>query len=71
MVTLAGCLQHHFPREISSSSPTARDTPVKIQLEVFQIQAPVRDNYDGAVCSQTIVQNDFTASYGKPYIGEA
>lgn len=52
------------------NSHVVRDTPVEIPLDVFQIQAPVRENYDGLACSQTIVQSDFTASYGSPYVGE-
>lgn len=51
------------------TSPDTRDTPVKIPLNVFQIETPIRESYDGAACSQTIVQNDFTASYGTPYVG--
>lgn len=49
---------------------TENDTPVEIPLEVFQIQAPLRDTYDGAACSQMIVQKDFTNSYGSPYVGQ-
>lgn len=47
-----------------------RDTPVNIPLEVFQVEAPVRQNYDGAACTQNIVQYDFTASYGTPFVGK-
>ncbi|KAK0128346.1 hypothetical protein ONS95_000319 [Cadophora gregata] len=38
-------------------------------LEVFQVEAPLRKSYDGASCKQVILQHDFTASYGSPYVG--
>ncbi|KUI55353.1 Peptide-N4-(N-acetyl-beta-glucosaminyl)asparagine amidase A [Cytospora mali] len=51
------------------ASLSDRDTPVDIPLEVFQVEAPVRQTYDGAACSSIIVQHDFTASYGTPFVG--
>jgi hypothetical protein len=39
-------------------------------LDVFQVQAPLRASYEGANCKQVIVQHNFAASYGTPYIGE-
>lgn len=53
----------------SSRAASNNTSPVDIPLEVFQIQAPLRESYDGAACSQTIVQHDFTNSYGSPYVG--
>ncbi|KAL2075852.1 hypothetical protein VTL71DRAFT_795 [Oculimacula yallundae] len=38
-------------------------------LEVFQVQAPLRKSYDDTSCRQVILQHDFTASYGSPYVG--
>lgn len=38
-------------------------------LEVFQVEAPLRKSYDGTSCKQVIMQHDFTASYGSPYVG--
>lgn len=66
LVTCVRGLQQPLPR---ASHTDARDTPVEIPLEVLQVQAPLRDSYDGAACSQVIVQSDFTASYGSPYVG--
>jgi hypothetical protein len=40
-------------------------------LEVFQVETPLRKSYDGAVCEQGIVQHDFSASYGTPFVGNA
>ncbi|KAI3399592.1 hypothetical protein diail_6231 [Diaporthe ilicicola] len=57
------------PLPIPRGSNAIRDTPVNIPLEVFQVEAPVRANYEGAACSSTIVQYDFTASYGHPFVG--
>lgn len=61
----------HGLQPLSRATADAQNntTPVDIPLEVFQIQAPLRDSYDGAACSQTIVQHDFTNSYGSPYVG--
>lgn len=57
---------------VSRAAAVARtDTTVDIPLEVFQVQAPLRESYSGAACSKTIVQNDFTASYGSPYVGRS
>ncbi|ROV93996.1 hypothetical protein VSDG_06263 [Cytospora chrysosperma] len=66
LVTAVGGVQHPLPRV---SSLGDRDTPVDIPLEVFQVEAPVRQTYDGASCSSIIVQYDFTASYGTPFVG--
>ncbi|KAG9237148.1 peptide N-acetyl-beta-D-glucosaminyl asparaginase amidase A-domain-containing protein [Amylocarpus encephaloides] len=38
-------------------------------LDVIQVEAPLRASYGGASCKQTIVQHEFAASYGTPYIG--
>jgi hypothetical protein len=51
---------------LASNSNTTTDS-----LDVFQIDAPVRDNYNGAVCQQIIVHHDFSASYGTPFVGKA
>lgn len=69
VVTIARGILQPGPSPHTSLDSRHLDTPVEIPLNVFQIEVPVRDSYDGAVCSQTIVQNDFTASYGKPYLG--
>lgn len=59
----------HGLHQSSSRAASNGTTPVDIPLEVFQIQAPLRESYDGAACSQAIVQHDFTNSYGSPYVG--
>lgn len=59
----------HGLHQSSSRAASNNISSVDIPLEVFQIQAPLRDSYDGAACSQTIVQHDFTNSYGSPYVG--
>lgn len=38
-------------------------------LEVFQVEAPLRKSYDDTSCKQVIMEHDFTASYGSPYVG--
>ncbi|CAG8954088.1 hypothetical protein HYFRA_00009192 [Hymenoscyphus fraxineus] len=43
----------------------AADSP----LEVFQVEAPLRATYEGASCQQVVVQHEFAASYGTPYVG--
>lgn len=64
---------HELHQPLSRAIAVAQNnnTPVDIPLEVFQIQAPLRDSYDGATCSQTIVQKNFTNSYGSPYVGKS
>lgn len=59
----------HGLHQSSSRAASNSTSPVDVPLEVFQIQAPLRQSYDGAACSQTIVQHDFTNSYGSPYVG--
>jgi hypothetical protein len=39
-------------------------------LDVFQIEAPVRESYEGASCQQVILEHEFAASYGSPYVGK-
>lgn len=60
-------IQHPLPH----ASLGDRDTPVHIPLEVLQVEAPVRQTYDGAICSSIVVQYDFTASYGTPFVGQS
>lgn len=38
--------------------------------EVFQVGAPLRDNFEGFTCQQVIVDHEFAASYGTPYVGK-
>ena len=38
-------------------------------LEVFEVQAPLRKSYEGTACQQVIVQHNFAASYGTPFVG--
>lgn len=44
-------------------------TSPEIPLEVFQVEAPLRKTYDGAVCEQVVLQHNFAASYGTPAVG--
>lgn len=67
LFTAVGGIQHPLP---PSPSLGDRETPVQIPLEVFQVEAPVRQTYDGASCSSIVVQHDFTASYGTPFVGQ-
>lgn len=53
-----------WKRELNSS-------PVAVPLEVFQVEAPLRKSYGGTSCIKVIMQHDFTASYGSPYVGMA
>lgn len=41
----------------------------EIPLDVFQVEAPLRESYEGAACKQVILQHNFAASYGSPYVG--
>lgn len=54
-------------RDIIYRAPNA--TSPEIPLDVFQVEAPLRKSYEGAVCEQVILQHDFTASYGSPAVG--
>lgn len=54
-------------RDIVYRAPKA-PSPV-IPLDVFQVEAPLRESYDGAACKQVILQHNFAASYGSPYVG--
>jgi hypothetical protein len=38
-------------------------------LEIFQVEAPLRKTYDGAACKKVVIQHEFAASYGTPYVG--
>jgi hypothetical protein len=38
-------------------------------LDVFEVQAPLRASYEGSACQQVVVQHDFAASYGTPFVG--
>ncbi|RDW92303.1 hypothetical protein BP5796_01697 [Coleophoma crateriformis] len=38
-------------------------------LDVFQVEAPLRSSFGSSVCEQVIVQHEFAASYGTPYVG--
>ncbi|KUJ19080.1 uncharacterized protein LY89DRAFT_581373 [Mollisia scopiformis] len=63
--------------QVSFSIRTSRDiiyrapnvTSPEIPLDVFQVEAPLRNTYEGAACQQVIMQHNFTASYGSPYVG--
>lgn len=39
------------------------------QLDVLQVQAPIRKSYEGTSCQRVIVQHNFAASYGTPFVG--
>jgi hypothetical protein len=41
----------------------------EIPLDVFQVEAPLRKTYEGAVCEQVVLQHNFAASYGSPGVG--
>ena len=58
------CAVEVWNREIDGTEKTEL-------LEVFQVEAPLRKNYDGTSCKQVILQHDFTASYGSPYVGKS
>ena len=47
--------------QLSGSSPPP--------LDVFEVQAPLRKSYEGTACQQVIVQHNFAASYGTPFVG--
>ena len=42
---------------------------VESPLDVFEVQAPLRANYEGTSCEQIVLQHTFAASYGTPYVG--
>lgn len=43
---------------------------VEVPLDVFQVEAPLRASYEGASCQQVVIQHEFAASYGTPYVGK-
>lgn len=53
--------------EIGYTQSNGTTTP---PLDVFQVQAPLRASYEGESCQQVIVQHNFAASYGTPYVGK-
>jgi hypothetical protein len=40
-----------------------------LSLDIFQVEAPLRKSYDGTSCKQVVIQHEFAASYGTPYVG--
>ncbi|CZR61613.1 uncharacterized protein PAC_11510 [Phialocephala subalpina] len=54
-------------RDIVYRAPNV--TSPKIPLAVFQVEAPLRESYGVAACQQVILQHNFAASYGSPYVG--
>lgn len=57
------------PRALMSAGASLNPSSTVVPLEVFQVEAPLRTSYDGATCSQVILQHDFAASYGTPFVG--
>lgn len=43
---------------------------VEVPLDVLQVEAPLRASYKGASCQQVVIQHEFAASYGTPYVGK-
>jgi hypothetical protein len=54
--------------EVASRGQVAKSGVTGLQ-DVFQVEKPLRANYEGAACQQVIVQHGFAASYGSPYVG--
>ena len=46
-----------------------RAVPKAPLLDIFQVEAPLRKTYDGTSCKQVVIQHEFAASYGTPYVG--
>lgn len=57
------------PPGIFASSASVAESGETGLLDVFQVQAPLRTSYEGAACQQIIVQHEFAASYGTPFVG--
>ncbi|KAL3422344.1 peptide-n4-(n-acetyl-beta-glucosaminyl)asparagine amidase a [Phlyctema vagabunda] len=57
-----------FSRPSSVSALELTSAPAGL-LEVFEVQAPLRSTYGETSCEQVIVQHEFAASYGTPYVG--
>jgi hypothetical protein len=57
------------PRAMLNGTVGLNSSSTIAPLEVFQVESPLRRSYDGAVCEQVIVQHDFAASYGTPFVG--
>lgn len=55
-------------RDIVYRAPNV--TSPEIPLAVFQVEAPLRESYGVAACQQVILQHNFAASYGSPYVGK-
>lgn len=57
------------PSALGFGSQVSNSDATTVPLEVFQVKAPLRTSYDGAVCEQVVVQYNFAASYGTPFVG--
>lgn len=63
-----GCFKGICASPASSSGQLTKSGLTGFQ-NVFQVQTPLRASYEGAACQQVIVQHEFAASYGTPFVG--
>ena len=71
ILVFLGLLREAFGDDEDWKSGLDGRGPVDVPLEVFEVKAPLRENYGGTSCTKIVLQHDFTASYGSPYVGMA
>lgn len=54
---------------LTSQRVLAEQSPAT-PLKVIQVERPLRSSYEGAVCTQVVIQHNFAFSYGTPFIGK-
>lgn len=57
-------LTYHAAAQSTSKAATTGDS-----LQVVQAATPPRKTLDGYSCKQTLIENDFSNSYGTPFVG--
>lgn len=66
LIAAAFCLTSQTQSILAlQENPRALTSP----LEVIQVERPLRSSSAKPVCEQVIVQHNFAASYGNPYVG--
>jgi hypothetical protein len=61
-----GCHSLSDSSLVDDRAAQSESTPI---LDIFQVEAPLRKSYDGTSCKQVVIQHEFAASYGTPYVG--
>lgn len=69
LVLAAICLSLLSSRDLVSAVGNVNTSSTTPPQDVFQVEAPLRSSYDDVSCEQVILQHEFAASYGTPYVG--